>query len=281
MRAALVHVPPAGARAEPLPIVLAFHGGGGEAGGFKAYAGLDAIADREGFIAVYPFGTGALPRRLLTWNAGAGCCGYALNNRVDDVGFATALVDTIARRIPIDTRRIYATGHSNGAIMAYRLAAERAERIAAIAPVAGAMQVASFAPSHSVAVLHIHSIDDPRALYSGGVGPPFPGTENRVEHRSVEAGLAQWRQRNRCAGEPVIADRRTGAGASINAGQSAARLVWTCSTGAAVEHWKLTGSGHGWPGRASIGMREELIGPPTTLVDAADEIWTFLSRFRR
>jgi hypothetical protein len=62
--------------------VLAFHGGGGEAQGFKGYAGLDTVADREGFIVVYPNGTGVLPRRLLTWNAGE-CCGYAMNQRVD------------------------------------------------------------------------------------------------------------------------------------------------------------------------------------------------------
>jgi len=59
-------------------------------------------------------------------------------------------------------------------------------------------------------------------------------------------------------------------------------LVWSpCARGSAVEHWKLTGVGHGWPGRESVGPRESIIGPPTTLLDAAEEIWTFVARFRR
>ena len=72
-------------------------------------------------------------------------------------------------------------------MMAYRLAAEAAERIAAIAPVAGAMQLAAFAPARPVPVLHVHSVDDPRALYAGGLGPPFPFTRVRVEHQRRRA----------------------------------------------------------------------------------------------
>src|SRR5687767_1404970 len=89
-RSYLLHVPRATESARSLPLVLAFHGGGGEAEGFKGYAGLDAVADREGFLVAYPNGSGLLPRRLLTWNAGE-CCGYAMNQRVDDVGFAVAV----------------------------------------------------------------------------------------------------------------------------------------------------------------------------------------------
>jgi polyhydroxybutyrate depolymerase len=281
-RLALVHVPSAPARTESLPLVLAFHGGGGEAGAFKAEAGLDAISDRAGFVVAYPFGTGPLPRRLLTWNAGVGCCGYAREQLIDDVGFAITLIEELSRQTRIDARRIYLTGHSNGAMMAYRVAAERADRIAAIAPVGGAMDVQSFAPSQPVAVLHIHSVDDPRALYSGGLGPPFPGTEHRVMHRSVEDGLAGWREHNGCPDAPTIAGSRQGEPGSVNDGQSATLLVWApCTKGGAVEHWKLTGVGHGWPGHARLGAREAIIGAPTTLVDAAEEVWGFVSRFRR
>src|SRR5688572_28996422 len=140
----LLHVPRAAEAGRGLPLVLAFHGGGGEAEAFKGYAGLDAVADREGFLVAYPNGSGLLPRRLLTWNAGE-CCGFAMNQRLDDVGFAVAVIDDVTRRAAVDTRRVYATGHSNGAMMAYRLGAERADRIAAIAPVAGAYNLATFA----------------------------------------------------------------------------------------------------------------------------------------
>jgi len=80
---------------------------------------MNRLADREGFVAVYPAGTGVFRARLLTWNAG-GCCGYARERGVDDVGFVVNLLEAIAERAPVDATRVYATGLSNGAMMAYR-----------------------------------------------------------------------------------------------------------------------------------------------------------------
>ncbi|MEX2205699.1 MAG: PHB depolymerase family esterase, partial [Myxococcota bacterium] len=174
----------------PLPLLFAFHGGGGNASGFQAYAGLDAPADARGFAVVYPNGSGRFAKRLLTWNAGD-CCAYAQQHEADDVGFALAILADLARDLPLDRTRVYATGHSNGGMMSYRLAAEAATRIAAIAPVAGADMTRTFAPEAPVAVLHVHSVDDPRALYAGGPGPANPLGGTRIEHRAAEAGLDQ------------------------------------------------------------------------------------------
>jgi polyhydroxybutyrate depolymerase len=273
-RTYLVHVPP-GVQAAPMAAVLAFHGGGGNAAGFQRYAELDRIADRERFLVVYPNGTGPLPNRLLTWNAGDGCCGYALKNRVDDVGFAVAVIADLERLAPIDRKRIYATGHSNGAILSHRLAAERAGFVAAIAPVAGALDISTFAPSRAVPVLQIHSVEDPRALYAGGLGPPFPGTDNRVFHQSVQAGLDRWIAANGCSTRADTAEVKRGTA------QTATLLLWrSCRGGAEVAHWKLTGSGHGWPGESPPPGGEAVSGPQTTLIRAADEVWKFVSRFR-
>lgn len=279
-RSYVLHVP---ARRAPgaLPLVIAFHGGGGNAPGFRDYAGLNAVADREGFLVVYPNGTGLLRSILLTFNAGSNCCGPAQRQGVDDVGFAMAVVDDVARREKIDRSRVYATGHSNGAIMAYRLAAERADAIAAIAPVAGAMSLDRFAPTRPVPVLHIHSVDDPRALYEGGTGPPFPGTDNRVQHASVPAALDKWISHNGCQQKPTTAEVRRGRAGSPEATHTATKLAYMpCSTGADVVHWKLTVAGHGWPGGPSP-VREQLSGPRTSVINAAEEIWAFVSRFRR
>ena len=279
-RSYVLHVPERGSGRER-PLLVAFHGGGGNAAGFRDYAGLNAVADREGFLVVYPSGTGPLRSVLLTFNAGNNCCGSALRQRVDDVGFAVAVIEDVAKRERVDRRRVYATGHSNGAIMAYRLAAERADIVAAIAPVAGAMSVDRFAPVRSVPVLHIHSVDDPRALYAGGVGPPFPGTDNRVTHAPVEAALGQWVKHNGCGPKPVATETRRGKTGTPDASHTATRLAYTpCSSGAEVVHWKLTGAGHGWPGGPSP-VREQLSGPKTTVVNAADEIWAFVSKYTR
>lgn len=269
-------VPPGAAPAQGRALLLAFHGGGGNAAQFESASGLGAVALREGFALAYPAGTGLFSHRLLTWNAGDGCCGRAAKHGVDDVGFALAVVDDVAARTPIDPARIYATGHSNGAMMSYRLAREASARIAAIAPVGGAARVSATGAARPVPVLHVHSVDDPRARYGGGLGPPFPLTRVRVDHHLVEAELARWRALDGCAEQAKELARR-----ETPDGHTAVHLSWApCASGAEVELWRLTGAGHGWPGgRSELG--ESIVGPDTDVIDAAQEVWRFVSRFRR
>jgi polyhydroxybutyrate depolymerase len=273
-RSYIVHVPP-GAASTPLAVVVAFHGGGGNASGFQRYAELDRVADRERFLVVYPNGTGMLRDRLLTWNAGDGCCGFALTNAINDVGFASTVISDLEGRIGIDRQRVYATGHSNGAIFAHRLAAERSGIFAAVVAVAGALDLKAFVPTRSVPVMQIHSVHDGRALYAGGLGPPFPGTNVRVQHQPVEEGLNRWISANGCS------PRADTAAVKSDFGQTATLLVWRgCRDGAEVAHWKLTGSGHGWPGELPPPGGEAISGPQARLIRAADEVWAFVSRFR-
>jgi polyhydroxybutyrate depolymerase len=271
-----VHLPPQVSNGAPLPVVLNFHGGGGTAPGQETYSGMDAVADEEGFIVVYPSGSGRLGERLLTWNAG-GCCGYAQDEAVDDVGFVRALIEDLSTVTPIDRSRIYATGLSNGAMMSYRLGAEAADVIAAIAPVAGAMTLDSFAPARPLPILHIHSVDDPRALYDGGLGPPFPLTNRRVEHQPVESVLARWATFDGCRSEPAEARRQVGPSGTD---QTATLWVYSpCADGVEVALWKLTGVGHVWPG-GTPDYLTRILGPSTAIIDANREMWAFLSRFK-
>lgn len=269
----------------PAPVVIGYHGGGGSADQFREQAGLDAIARREGFVALYPEGVarpGLLSQRLHTWNAG-GCCGFAQKEGVDDVGFTLALLDEFGRRRAIDRKRVFALGHSNGAMMSYRLAAEAAEHVVAIAPVGGAMNLASFDPARAVAVLHIHSVDDPRALYAGGLGPPFPFTDHRSHHEPVESGLAAWRKQNGCRGDGEVRDRRSAPGDRADAGYTAERIEFgPCASDRPVVLWRLRGPGHGWPGEVSLAQKprrwwSRQIGPASAVVDAAEEAWRFFA----
>jgi polyhydroxybutyrate depolymerase len=192
---------------------------------------------------------------------------------VDDVGFAAALLDDLAARTSIDPQRVYATGMSNGAMMAHRVAAELPGRFAAIATVAGEM-VFTGTPRHGVPVLDIHSVDDPRAPYTGGLGPPFPMTNNRVLHPPVSETLARWSAANGCKGEPRAAETRKGSGPV--AAHTATLLVYQgCSV--PLEHWKLTGAGHVWPGGRRDRM-QRILGPGTDVIDANEEMWKFFSR---
>ena len=110
-----VHLPPQAAGGKPLPVVLNFHGAGSNGKQQEHYSKMDIAADRDGFIAVYPDGTGRMDSHF-TWNAGF-CCAYAMIHRIDDGGFVIALIGDLAARTPIQQRRIYATGLSNGAMM--------------------------------------------------------------------------------------------------------------------------------------------------------------------
>lgn len=279
-RSYLVHVPPQAAGGRALPVVVNFHGGGGNAKVQKAYSRMDAAADRDGYIAVYPNGSGGLGDRFLTWNAGA-CCGVAAATRVDDVGFALALLDDLERRVAVDAERIYATGLSNGSMMAYRLAAEASNRIAAVAGVAGAMTLPRFVPVLPVSVMHIHSADDQRALYEGGLGPAFPYTDTRVFHQSVEAMLGKWLLHNGCPAEPSISPALGGKPGGRDATHTAVRYTHApCRGGTEVVLWKLTGAGHVWPGGVQDYL-PALLGAGTHVIDANAEMWRFFSRFRR
>lgn len=273
-RSAILHLPPSLAQGKPLPVLLAFHGGGGNARGFQKYAGLDALADAHGWAVIYPDGSGRFGKHFLTWNAGD-CCGYAQDKKVDDVGFVLALLADLAPDVDLDRTRVYATGHSNGAMMAYRLAAEASTRIAAIVPVAGADMTKSFGPAAPVAVLHVHSVDDPRAIFAGGAGPSLPLSGEKVVHRPVDAGLARWRERDGCSGPGEEAETHAADG------HTATLLDFgPCADGTDVALWKLTGAGHGWPGTTAP-LPEKLVGPNTRVIHVADEAFRFLARFTK
>ena len=274
----IVHIPPQPTAHRPLPVILSFHGGGGTAQAQQEYVRTDTLADREGFIVVYPEGTGVLPRRLHTWNAGT-CCGYAHDHKVDDVAFVRALLDDLAKRVQIDQRRVYATGLSNGGMMSYRLAAELGDRIAAIASVAGGMVAESIRSPRPVPVLHIHSLDDPRALYGGGLGPPFPYTNVRVLQPNMDSVIARWVRFDRCPARPKIGDTIRGRPGSLGATHTATPLRYgPCADGSEFVIWKLRGAGHTWPGSPPQSW-QEYVGPATDVINANELIWTFFKRF--
>jgi len=284
-RTYLLRVPPQTTAGQPLPVVLNFHGGGTNAKSHKEWIGLDAVADREGFLTVYPDGTGRFGQRLLTWNAGT-CCAYARDHGVDDVRFVLALLADLAGRTPVDHTRVYAAGMSNGAMLSYRLAAEVTERIAAIAPVAGGMVVESFAPSLPMPVMHFHSVDDPMAPYAGGPGKTLIGREM---HPRVEDTIERWVRHNGCAPQPTVGATLYGSTHGSTRGfkrgadsaQTATKMVYdSCREGSEVVLWKLTGAGHVWPGPAPK-YPEKLLGAPTSVINASEEMWRFFRRFSR
>ena len=279
-RSYLVHVPPQAAARRALPVVLSFHGGGSNAQVMRSYTRMDPAADRDGYIAVYPNGSSGYGGRFLTWNAG-NCCGPAAALQIDDVGFTHALLDDLATRIAYDRRRVYATGLSNGAMMAYRFAAEASERVAAVAGVAGAMALPRIAPRRPIPVLHIHSTHDHIARFDGGLATPTALLDTRMFHIPVEDMLRRWLDHDGCPLKPSRVETIAGEPGTPDETHSAIRRVYSpCREDVEVVLLQLYGAGHVWPG----GVRDynpQLLGIGTAVVDANAEIWRFVSRYRR
>jgi polyhydroxybutyrate depolymerase len=202
---------------------------------------------------------------MRAWNAGT-CCGEPQRTNTDDVGFITAMVGAIEQEIPIDRARIYATGMSNGAMMALRLGCQT-DTFAAIAPVAGTL-LTDCSAARPTSVLQIHGTADDRVPYNGGPGKAFSadGTA-RVDGPSVEAVNATWRGIDGC-GQPN----------STTAGDVTTQTAG-CADGHTVELISVKGAGHQWPGGEPSPLAQRIgnMPAPSTALNATDTIWQFFA----
>lgn len=244
-----------------VPLVLVLHGGGGNAANAEEMTGFTDKARKEGFIVAYPEGNGRFKGRLLTWNAGH-CCGYAMENKVDDVGYIRTLIDRLARDYPIDPRRIYATGMSNGAMMSHRLGIELSDRLAAIAPVVGTVFGDEKLPASPVSALMINGMLDKNVPHQGGT-PGGRGAKS-WDGKPPQPALAQaafWARADGCSPTPARSE-------------SSAWLHWqhACPAGRAVELYLVKDNGHAWPGGEAGSRRGDV---PSTSINATDLIWDF------
>jgi polyhydroxybutyrate depolymerase len=231
-----------------------------------SFTALNDKADRAGFVVVYPDGTG-VAGLFLTWNSG----GLRLRSgtkRPDDVKFIAALLDDLGKVLPIDRRRVYATGMSNGGMMCYRLAAEMPDRIAAIAPVAGTMAVKDAKPGRPVPVIHFHGTAD-RIVPFGG---PTGRTAKSFRFKSVAQSAKFWAKRNGCRQPPS----RTKLPDKVDDGTTVERITYApAKSGAEVTVYVIHGGGHTWPGRGGGGR---LLGLATKDISANDLIWEFFRK---
>lgn len=261
-----VHTPPGFDENRPTPVVLAFHGGGGNAIQFMNQSGLNDTADKHGFVVVYPEGTGVLGGapwfRLQTWNSGS-CCGYAAENNIDDVSFTRDLLADLATRMSVEADSVFATGHSNGGMMCYRLAIEAPELVDAIAPNATCRNL-NAQPQAPMPVIAFHGQLDCNVPWQGGIGCGVSG----VWMRSQRDSLLPFVQINGGTPPPrgAPAERR---------GKALRYEAPGPQSGADVHYWWMTDHGHAWPGHGSA------IGDPCNFdIDINEEIWVFFERYR-
>jgi polyhydroxybutyrate depolymerase len=252
------------------PAVLVLHGGGGNGKISAAMSGFNQKADAEGFLAVYPNGSGRFGEdRLLTWNAGH-CCAYAMRERVNDVGFISDLIDELVRRDRVDPKRVYVTGMSNGGMMSFVAGRELSHKVAAIAPVVGAMFGDETQPSAPMPVMMFNSRTDKAVPFDGGPARIRAGTAvGDANYQPTMFALEFWAKANRCAAPPAT---------THEPGVEITRYD-RCAGGARVVLYALEGGGHSWPGGRASGRRGA--DEPDANVRATDLMWDFFKAHSR
>lgn len=251
-RNGLVYVPQQEPPAGGWPVVFVLHGFTQTAQGIMGYSGMNSVAEEENFIACYPNGVN------FSWNVGFTAAA------TDDVNFIETLIDSLSADWLINPRRVYACGMSNGGFMSYRLACELGNKIAAIASVTGSMTTATFnscAPVRAVPVLEIHGTADAVVPYAGSNGI-LP----------VQEVIQFWRNNNNCPAAAATSNLPD----LVSEGSYVEKQLYSpCSDGSSLEHLRIVGGGHTWPGSSGISG----IGNTNRDISASREIWRFFSQY--
>lgn len=276
-RTFLTHTPPSFTKTRSIPLVIALHGGGGNAEAMVklTMGGLNTLADKEGFVVIYPEG---IEKNWNDGRSGNETDYRAHEENIDDVGFISALIDYQIKNLNIDPKRVYVTGMSNGAMMSLRLGCELAGKITAIAPVAGSIPqnlLAKCLPSGTVSVLLMNGTDDPLVPLGGGyITGPF-GVKKIGKVISVDETINLWVNNNKCMQATVITDVRDEDpqdGATVQV-----KTYTGCGDGTEVILYTINGGGHTWPGGYQY-LSKNIVGNTCRDINANEVIWNFFKR---
>jgi polyhydroxybutyrate depolymerase len=261
-----VHLPKGYDKNKKYPLVLAFHGIFENPRLFEMVTGLSRKADEEGFVVVYPQGTKGRILSPYTWNADF-CCGYAVENNVNDVGFTNSLIDELLADYSIDSTKIYLVGFSNGGMFVHKAASQLADRIAAAAVVSSA--VGGMAEEEEeftfiermdkpLPILIIHGKED-RTV-------PFEGGESSYQVMQFTAAYDTvnfWLDNNMCLKHP----------SSISKTDHFTHEIYDqCNSNSVVSFYAIN-TDHVWAG----GLYEFAKNISKRSIDATDLVWQFFA----
>jgi|SRR6185369_4728962 len=249
----LLHVPRGIVRSKPVPLVISLHGAGGWPVQQMEFSGWNRVADREGFIVVYPAGIESFGPRI--WHTGNE------ERAARDVRFIADLIDKLESQYAVDPDRVYVNGLSNGGGMSFALSCTMSERIAAVGLVSSAQMVSwSWCTDRRpVPMIAFHGTDDPMAPYGGG-----DSWIADVPFLDIPKFVASWARRNGCA--PNAVESRPAAGVTR-------REYVNCAADASVVFYTLHGGGHVWPGGPPLPVW--FAGRDDRTIDATREMWAF------
>ena len=229
-----------------VPLMLNFHGFGGNASDYMQEADMRSLAEANTFILIYP--QGSCLDGLSHWNA----CPIGEDNKsdADDFGFVESIINKISSQYNLNLERVYAAGYSNGGMMAYGLANHKSDLIAAVASVSGVMLDCIGSTSHPMPVLHLHGTSDTVIPYNGGNG-----------WNSVQRTLEHWINFNNTTINPTVSNDNSG-------GMLIEHYVYDQGdSSVSVEHYKFIGGDHVWFSNTYQGQ------------DASELVWNFVSRY--
>jgi len=272
-RSYLLHIPKGYDHSTALPLVVALHGGFGTARQMEEESGLSELADREGYIVLYPNGI-TLLGWLQHWNAGH-CCGQAMKDGIDDLGFVSRVIDQTCQRLKVDLSRIYMVGYSNGGMLAHLFAAQKPETIAAVATIAATIgsqpspsepEVRIPSAKASVPIISLHGRED-------DVVPYETGGFREWGHRyvPVKESMAFWIKANQVALLPQREEMMAG---------RILKETWSGNNkGGKVVLYTLEGWKHHLPTKHHT---RKLPGTdPLVSFHATEHIWEFFKGHRR
>jgi polyhydroxybutyrate depolymerase len=279
-RTFLTHIPPSYDKTRPMPLVIVLHGAGGTAFGMVKLtkSGFNTLADKDGFIVIYPNG---IEKR---WNDGRSSDETKYrkhSDKIDDVGFISALIDNQFRELNIDRKRVYVTGISNGAAMSHRLGCELSDKIAAIAPVAGNISqhlLPECSPAQPISVLVINGVNDPVVPWEGGDITRSFGKKKIGKMLSTAATIDYWRNRNKCSSVTVGSDEPDRAPRDGTTVQK--KTFSECEGNTEVVLYTIEGGGHTWPGGIQY-LPRKIVGNTCRDINANEVIWGFFKRHSR
>ncbi|MCU0713089.1 MAG: alpha/beta hydrolase-fold protein [Pirellula sp.] len=269
----LLHVPKGYEAGKAVPLVVMLHGMGGTAILSQRETGLSDKGDAEGFIVVYPEATrpdplqpASLRSNPQAWNDGSGRF-HSGEQNIDDVGFLRSLIDELSKEYSIDQDRVFVTGFSNGASMTFRIGAELADRVAAIAPHSGTCWTESIKPLRSISVCYLTGTADTLNPIEGGFPRLALGGQDQGGRSKppVMSMITKWAKAIECDEKPVADEESNGVRKlRYGSGRGQSQLLYIT----------VDGLGHHWAGGKSQAPGF-LVGRNTDKLKATDVIWTF------
>jgi polyhydroxybutyrate depolymerase len=236
---------PSGYTGAPTPLIILLHGYSANGAEEDLYLGLREVAESKTVLYAHPDGT-TDPSGNDFWNATDACCNF-YGSTVDDSAYLASLVTEFGTRYSVDPTRVYFIGHSNGGFMAYRMACDHADVVAAIVSIAGAMwlDTSKCKPTSPVSVLEVHGTADTEVLYDGGtIGPVDGGVQQATAYPGATTTVADWATFDGCSTPPDTSQPPIDIDGNPGTQTDVTRYAAGCAIPSEIDLWTIQNEGH-------------------------------------